>query len=76
LICGAARVTYQNLVHRARGMGNALDALGFTAGARIAIYLDKRVETVVSILGAAAAQYVFVPINPLLKPKQVAHILL
>lgn len=76
LICGAARVTYQNLVHRARGMGNALDALGFTASARIAIYLDKRVETVVSILGAAAAQCVFVPINPLLKPKQVAHILL
>ncbi|WP_175684076.1 acyl-CoA ligase (AMP-forming), exosortase A system-associated [Burkholderia cenocepacia] len=76
LVCGSARVTYQDLFHRARGMGNALYALGFKAGARIAIYLDKRVETVVSMLGAAAAQCVFVPINPLLKPQQVAHILL
>ena len=76
LVCGSARVTYQDLVQRARGMGNALYALGFTAGARIAIYLDKRVETVVSMLGAAAAQCVFVPINPLLKPQQVAHILI
>ncbi|MPV64786.1 acyl-CoA ligase (AMP-forming), exosortase A system-associated [Burkholderia sp. BE17] len=75
LVCGPARVRYQDLVHRARGMGDALDALGFTVGARIAIYLDKRIETVVSILGAAAAQCVFVPINPLLKPQQVAHIL-
>ncbi|AOK19198.1 acyl--CoA ligase [Burkholderia ubonensis] len=75
LVCGSSRVTYQDLVHRARGMGNALYALGFTGGARIAIYLDKRVETVVSMLGAAAAQCVFVPINPLLKPQQVTHIL-
>ncbi|MDS0858606.1 AMP-binding protein, partial [Burkholderia pseudomultivorans] len=75
LVCGCARVTYQDLVHRARGMGNALYALGFADGARIAIYLDKRVETVVSMLGAAATQCVFVPVNPLLKPQQVAHIL-
>ncbi|WP_322065102.1 acyl-CoA ligase (AMP-forming), exosortase A system-associated [Burkholderia ubonensis] len=76
LVCGAARISYQDLALRAHGMGDALYALGFTAGARIAIYLDKRVETVVSMLGAAAAQCVFVPINPLLKPQQVAHILL
>ncbi|KVW76204.1 acyl-CoA ligase (AMP-forming), exosortase A system-associated [Burkholderia ubonensis] len=75
LVCGSARVSYQDLALRARGMGDALHALGFTAGARIAIYLEKRVETVVSMLGAAAAQCVFVPINPLLKPQQVAHIL-
>uniref|UniRef100_UPI003F67AD3B AMP-binding protein n=2 Tax=Bacteria TaxID=2 RepID=UPI003F67AD3B len=55
LVCGSARVTYQDLTHRSRSMGNALSALGFTAGARIAIYLDKRIETVVSMLGAAAA---------------------
>ncbi|KVQ59230.1 acyl-CoA ligase (AMP-forming), exosortase A system-associated [Burkholderia territorii] len=75
LVYGSARVTYHDLVHRARGMGDTLNTLGFTGGARIAIYLDKRVETAVSMLGAAAAQCVFVPINPLLKPQQVGHIL-
>ncbi|WP_176113490.1 acyl-CoA ligase (AMP-forming), exosortase A system-associated [Burkholderia cepacia] len=75
LVCGPARVTYQNLARCAYGLGYALSSLGFAPGTRIAIYLDKRVETVVSMLGAVAAQCVFVPINPLLKPQQVAHIL-
>lgn len=44
-------------------------------GDRVGIYLDKRIETVVSCFAAARAGLVFVPINPLLKPAQVAHIL-
>ncbi len=42
---------------------------------RVAVYLDKRPETVQALFGAAAAGCVFVPINPLLKARQVAHIL-
>ena len=42
---------------------------------RVAVYLEKRIETVESICGASAAGGVFVPINPLLKPQQVAYIL-
>jgi acyl-CoA ligase (AMP-forming) (exosortase A-associated) len=42
---------------------------------RVAVYLDKRFETVIAAFGAAAAGGVFVPINPLLKPDQVAYIL-
>jgi len=42
---------------------------------RVAVYLDKRFETVIASFGAAAAGGVFVPINPLLKPDQVAYIL-
>ncbi|MGU7811621.1 acyl-CoA ligase (AMP-forming), exosortase A system-associated [Burkholderia sp. AW49-1] len=75
VVCGPVRITYQDLARRARGLSYALGSLGLAAGARIAIYLDKRIETVVSMLGATAAQCVFVPINPLLKPQQVAHIL-
>ncbi|MBL8472251.1 MAG: acyl-CoA ligase (AMP-forming), exosortase A system-associated [Rhodocyclaceae bacterium] len=48
---------------------------GVARGERIAIYLDKRIETVVAAFGAAAAGAVFVPLNPLLKPEQVAYIL-
>src|SRR5690606_8466954 len=40
-----------------------------------AVFLDKRVETVCAIFGSAAAAAVFVPVNPLLKPRQVAHLL-
>jgi len=42
---------------------------------RVAIYLEKRLETVAAIFGASAAGGVFVPVNPLLKPDQVAYIL-
>ena len=42
---------------------------------RVAVYLEKRVETVIALFGAAAAGGVFVPVNPLLKPDQVAYIL-
>jgi acyl-CoA ligase (AMP-forming) (exosortase A-associated) len=42
---------------------------------RVAVYLEKRPETVAAMFGAAAAGGVFVPVNPLLKPDQVAYIL-
>src|SRR5882672_3967807 len=42
---------------------------------RVAVYLEKRPETVAAMFGAAAAGGVFVPINPLLKPDQVAYII-
>jgi len=37
--------------------------------------LPKRFETVASFFGTTAAGCVFVPVNPLLKPPQVGHIL-
>jgi acyl-CoA ligase (AMP-forming) (exosortase A-associated) len=37
--------------------------------------MEKRFETVVALFGAAAAGCVFVPLNPILKPRQVAYIL-
>ncbi|NGN93042.1 acyl-CoA ligase (AMP-forming), exosortase A system-associated [Nocardioides sp. KC13] len=55
----------------AAGLGD----LGLARGDRCAIFLEKRPETVASIFGATAAGGVFVPVNPLLKGGQVAHIL-
>ncbi|CAG4913267.1 acyl-CoA ligase (AMP-forming), exosortase A system-associated [Paraburkholderia gardini] len=75
LVSGDARITYRELMRLGYAFSHTLSALGLETGARIAIFLDKRIETVVSILGASASGYVFVPINPLLKPGQVAHIL-
>lgn len=52
-----------------------LMALGLQRAERVAIYLEKRFETVIASFGAPAAGGVFVPINPLLKPEQVGYIL-
>ena len=53
----------------------SLLALGLARGARVAVYLEKRVEAVVASFAAPAAGGVLVPVNPLLKATQVAHIL-
>lgn len=50
-------------------------ALGLARNERIAVYLQKCHETVCSFFAISKAGGVFVPINPLLKPKQVAYIL-
>jgi acyl-CoA synthetase (AMP-forming)/AMP-acid ligase II len=54
---------------------NGVIGLGLQRGERIAIYLEKRFETVIASFGAPAAGCVFVPLNPLLKPEQVAYIM-
>ncbi|CAB3786437.1 acyl-CoA ligase (AMP-forming), exosortase A system-associated [Paraburkholderia fynbosensis] len=75
LVCGDVRVSYLELLKRSHAFGQALSSFGIAPGERVAIFLDKRIETAVSMLGACAAGCVFVPVNPLLKPNQVAHVL-
>ncbi len=50
-------------------------AHGLGRSERVAVYLEKRQDTVIALFAAAAAGGVFVPVNPLLKPEQVGHIL-
>jgi acyl-CoA ligase (AMP-forming) (exosortase A-associated) len=69
------RLTYAELAREVETWSEALLALDIGAGERVAIYLEKRVETVAALFGAADAGAVFVPVNPLLKPEQVAYIL-
>jgi acyl-CoA ligase (AMP-forming) (exosortase A-associated) len=68
-------VTYAELWDRVTAVATGLRRLGLDRGDRVGVYLDKRIETVASIFGASAAGGVFVPVNPVLKPKQVAYIL-
>jgi acyl-CoA ligase (AMP-forming) (exosortase A-associated) len=49
--------------------------LDLAATERVAVYLPKQPETVVALFAAAAAGGVLVPVNPVLKPAQVAYIL-
>ena len=56
-------------------MAAALIAHGLIAGDRVATWLPKTIEACAMPLAAARAGLVHVPINPLLKRAQVAHIL-
>ena len=67
-------LNYQDLDAKIRQFASGLIGLGLRRGERVGIYLEKRFETVIASLGATAAGGVFVPINPLLKPEQVAFI--
>ena len=75
LTYGAATLSYGELDAAVRGFASGLMGLGLGRGERVAIYLEKRFETVVASFGAPAAGGVFVPLNPLLKPEQVGFIL-
>ncbi|HZF26866.1 MAG TPA: acyl-CoA ligase (AMP-forming), exosortase A system-associated [Steroidobacteraceae bacterium] len=72
---GTGQLSYGKLDAWITGFANALIALGVSRGARVAVYLPKRFETVAALFGASRAGCVFVPVNPLLKPPQVGHIL-
>ncbi|MGE0744133.1 MAG: acyl-CoA ligase (AMP-forming), exosortase A system-associated [Rhodospirillales bacterium] len=75
LTFGEETLSYAALAERVATAAGRLVALGVGRGERVAVYLDKRIETIVAMFGAAAAGAAFVPVNPLLRPRQVAHIL-
>jgi len=75
LTYGKESLTYGELHAAVKGFANGLLALGMQRGERVAIYLEKRFETVIASFGAPAAGGVFVPLNPLLKAEQVGYIL-
>jgi acyl-CoA ligase (AMP-forming) (exosortase A-associated) len=75
LVYGDRRLDYAGLAGLVRGAADALLASGLGRGERVAVYMEKNVENVAAMFGAAAAGGVFVPVNPLLKPEQVAYIM-
>lgn len=75
LVHGSRRLDYAGLADLVQRTAAALLASGLERGERVAVYMEKNVENVGAMFGAAAAGGVFVPVNPLLKPEQVAYIL-
>ena len=68
-------LSYAVLADQIQRVAHGLLALGLNRAERVAIYLPKRLEAVAALFGATLAGGVFVPVNPLLKPDQVAYIL-
>jgi acyl-CoA ligase (AMP-forming) (exosortase A-associated) len=70
-----AESSYAQVAGLVERFAEGLLAAGLSKQERVAVYLPKRPETVATIFGATMAGGVFVPVNPLLKPPQVGHIL-
>ncbi len=68
-------MTYDALCDEVKDYGKGLLAFGLNKNDRVACYLPKQFETVISIFGPSYAGGVFVPVNPGLKHRQVAYIL-
>ncbi len=82
--CGASRpaivegdreYTFGDLDRASRRIASAIASTGAGRGDRIAILLPKSFDECAAIFGVSRAGGVFVPINPVLKPQQIAHIL-
>jgi acyl-CoA ligase (AMP-forming) (exosortase A-associated) len=75
LTSAGVSLSYAALLAQVDGVAAGLVDAGLQRGERVAIYLDKRFETVAASFGAPAAGGVFVPLNPVLKPEQVGYVL-
>lgn len=67
--------TYSDLASLTSRVACGLKRLNLGRGERVATYLPKYIETVAAMFGTSLADGVIVPINPILKPEQVGHIL-
>jgi acyl-CoA ligase (AMP-forming) (exosortase A-associated) len=74
LVHGEERLTYEAVAGRTTNLADGLRRCGLERGDRVGIYLDASIPQVLSIFAASQAGGVFVPINSLLFPDQVAHI--
>lgn len=70
--CG---LSYGELAAMQAGFAYGLCEAGIKRTERVGVFLNKSFETVAAAFGAAKAGCAFVPVNPVLKPLQVAHIL-
>ena len=68
-------MTYEGLLEMQDRFACGLLESGAERGSRIGIFLNKTFETIAAAFGSAKAGCAFVPINPVLKPSQVEHIL-
>jgi acyl-CoA ligase (AMP-forming) (exosortase A-associated) len=75
LTSGSQSLSYAALWNEVLAAEALLRASQLEPEDRVAVYLDKRIETVAALFAISAADGIFVPINPLLKPLQVVHIL-
>lgn len=68
-------LAYGELADSVERLAGGLRCTGVERNDRVAIYAEKRIESVITIFATSKTGAIFVPVNPLLRPKQVAYIL-
>lgn len=71
---GDRQLNYAELSHRVTAMASALRHSGLKPQDRLVVWANKRLETVVALLAALAADIVIVPLHPALRAPQVQDI--
>jgi amino acid adenylation domain-containing protein len=61
---GERTITYGELDARANQLAHALIELGVQRGDRVALYLDKSIESLIAVYGALKAGAAYVPLDP------------
>jgi acyl-CoA synthetase (AMP-forming)/AMP-acid ligase II len=75
LVHGKNQINYRQLLARVDRMATGLHHRGIgRLAARVAVFQEKSIGMVAMLLGIMRAGLVAVPVNPKLKPSQVAHI--
>jgi acyl-CoA ligase (AMP-forming) (exosortase A-associated) len=72
---GARSINYEDLALEVGSMAAGLAMAGMRRTTRVAVFLPKSLETVEAFFATAMGGGIFVPVNPLLKARQVAYIL-
>jgi acyl-CoA ligase (AMP-forming) (exosortase A-associated) len=67
--------TYTELQRRSHSLAAALRSHGVGRGDRVAVYLQNRAEAVETALACSRLGAIYVPANPLLKARQLEHLL-
>ena len=75
LVTKLVTLTYAEAESAVGGLASALAGCSFAPGSRVATWLPKTVESCLMPLAAARAGLVHIPVNPVLRRAQVAHIL-
>jgi acyl-CoA ligase (AMP-forming) (exosortase A-associated) len=74
VVHGSRRLKYCEVADACASIACGLRSAGMQRGDRVGIYLDPSVEQVLSMFSISQAGGVYVPINTVLVPDQVAHI--
>jgi fatty-acyl-CoA synthase len=70
-----SRLTYRELLERARGFSAGLAGIGVARGDRVALWMTNRLEWIVTSFAAARIGAIVVPVNTFLKPPEIAYCL-
>ncbi len=74
VVDGERTASYGELEAASNRLARALLELGLTAGARVALYLEKSLESVIAIYAILKAGAAYVPLDPLAPPSRLAYI--